>query len=79
MGPRSDIRYTLNRSPAPSQEEAEAYQKMSATMNEAVKYYKYYSTGLTKIQHVSYNAHVRTADGLPRSSPAAACAEARAR
>jgi Ricin-type beta-trefoil lectin domain len=56
------LTYTLNRAAAPTADQADAYQRITAAMNLAVAEYNCYTT-VTKALTISYDPAVATADG----------------
>jgi hypothetical protein len=56
------VTYTLARESSPSADQKAAYDKITAAMDAAVRYYNCY-TDITKALNVSYNPSVATADG----------------
>ena len=65
---KSNVTYNLNRKPDPDPGEQAAYDKITRTMDEAVRYYNQHSAGLTKVLQVSYDPGVPTADGNSNGS-----------
>lgn len=60
--PTGNITYALIRESNPTQDQADAYQKIKTAMDSAVGYYNKYTT-ITKSLNVYYNTDVPTADG----------------
>jgi len=56
------VTYTLSKASNPTQEQLDAYNKITEAMDKAVSYYNKY-TNITKQLNISYNPSVATADG----------------
>jgi hypothetical protein len=58
------ITYTLSRASNPSNDEADAYERISAALDEALEYYNCH-TNISRMLSITYVPSVQTADGNP--------------